>query len=482
MSLSAALNAARTGLETSSLRAELTALNVANAATPGYVRRTAEIRETLAGGETTGVRSSGIQRANDILLTAERRLTGSAVAQRDVLTSAWQAVSNRIGSSLDGSTIFNAVSNFDAQLFASAATPESAAQANSLFESAKSLTSELRSLSTMVETQRASADRSIAEATNTVNRALRDVQALNVRIMSVDRTTTQAAALMDERDRALDIITQHLSIQTVERQAGAIDVLTTEGVYLLAGEARQIDFSPSLAFDATRTLANGALSGLSVDGIDLTPGAPTYGAVTSGRLAGLFQLRDSDLPALSAQFDAVAGDLVSRFSDDALDPTKTPGAPGLFVDADPAAGAGIAGRIQLNPAVDPSQGGAIWRMRDGLGAALPGPDGNGATLSRLSGALRSVNAINAGGLQGNWSAAELAAQLSSRAGQSRISHESVLASARAQHSVVAEAEKTRTGVDIDAQMQELLIIEQAYAANARVVEITSRLIDRLMEI
>ena len=39
-----------------------------------------------------------------------------------------------------------------------------------------------------------------------------------------------------------------------------------------------------------------------------------------------------------------------------------------------------------------------------------------------------------------------------------------------------------TGVDVDAQMQDLLLIEQAYAANARVIEIASQMIDRLMEI
>jgi flagellar hook-associated protein 1 FlgK len=40
----------------------------------------------------------------------------------------------------------------------------------------------------------------------------------------------------------------------------------------------------------------------------------------------------------------------------------------------------------------------------------------------------------------------------------------------------------RPRVDVDQQMQDLLIIEQAYAANARVIEIASNMIDRLMEI
>jgi flagellar hook-associated protein 1 len=482
LSLSAALNAARTGLETSSLRAEMTALNVANAATPGYVRRTVELRETLAGGETLGVRSSGISRASNDILSSERRLSGGDLAQRNVLSSAWQSISSRIGASVDGGTLFSAVSDLDAKLRSATATPESSAQAESLLQSAKTLASGFRSLSSMVVSERARADREITKGVEAVNQALQDVQQLNVRIMGADRTSADAAALFDERARKLDTIAEYLPIQTVERPSGAIDVVTTEGVYLLAGEARRLDFAPSLAFDANRTLANGALSGLSVDGINITPGAPTYGALSSGALSGWFQLRDSDLPALSSELDTMAADLIARFSDDTIDPTTPPGAPGLFIDADPSAGAGLAGRLQLNAAADPEQGGAVWRLRDGLGALTPGADGNSAILSRLSEALRATQTINSGTLQGTWSATDLAAQFSSRAGQSRIHHESVLASARAQHGMLAEAERTETGVDIDAQMQELILIEQAYAANARVIEIAGRLIDRLMEI
>jgi len=41
---------------------------------------------------------------------------------------------------------------------------------------------------------------------------------------------------------------------------------------------------------------------------------------------------------------------------------------------------------------------------------------------------------------------------------------------------------SETGVDIDSQMQDLLAIEQAYAANARVIEIANQMMQKLMEI
>jgi flagellar hook-associated protein 1 FlgK len=58
----------------------------------------------------------------------------------------------------------------------------------------------------------------------------------------------------------------------------------------------------------------------------------------------------------------------------------------------------------------------------------------------------------------------------------------VLSSASTQHDLLIEAELSETGVDIDSQMQDLLAIEQAYAANARVIEIANQMMQKLMEI
>ena len=76
----------------------------------------------------------------------------------------------------------------------------------------------------------------------------------------------------------------------------------------------------------------------------------------------------------------------------------------------------------------------------------------------------------------------MVAHVASLTGQTRISHESVLSSASTQHDLLIEAELSETGVDIDSQMQDLLAIEQAYAANARVIEIANQMMQKLMEI
>ena len=178
----------------------------------------------------------------------------------------------------------------------------------------------------------------------------------------------------------------------------------------------------------------------------------------------------------------MAQDLINRFSDPTVDPTITPGDPGLFLDADSTAGDGVAGRLRLNALVDPDQGGAVWRLRDGLGAAAPGPPGNNTILSNLSGAFDTVTNVSVTGLQGGFVYSDLVAQLGSLTGQQRIQNESVLSSISLQHQTIKEAEAREVGVDIETEMQDLLIIEQAYAANARVIQAASQMLTELMDI
>ena len=221
--------------------------------------------------------------------------------------------------------------------------------------------------------------------------------------------------------------------------------------FLLAGTARKIEFNPSNAFNPSQTLANGALSGLSVDGVEITPGSLSYGAVSSGLFGALFSLRDNDLPSFSAQLDTFAEDLVTRLSESTIDPATPSGAPGIFIDPGTSGTSGLAGRIRINGAVDPEQGGELWRLRDGLAATSPGPTGDASILQRMHSALTSVNPVNSNGLQGSFSSTELIAHITSLTGQTRVQHASVLSSTTTQYSILSEAEQASSGVDIDAQ-------------------------------
>ena len=203
-------------------------------------------------------------------------------------------------------------------------------------------------------------------------------------------------------------------------------------------------------------------------------------------MAGNFAVRDDLAPQAQARLDAVARDLIERFADPAVDVTRAPGAAGLFTDAAaafvPANETGLAQRLQLNTAADPANGGALWRLRDGLGATMPGAAGDARLIKDLQSALTAPrNPASGGFMAGARSHATLAADMLSGVAQSRLTAEGEASFASARLDTLREMEM-EGGVDTDQEMQALLLIEQAYAANAKVMATVNDMIQTLLGI
>ena len=133
--------------------------------------------------------------------------------------------------------------------------------------------------------------------------------------------------------------------------------------------------------------------------------------------------------------------------------------------------------------IDTSQGGSATRLRDGLGATGTGPVSNSEILNNLLDAFTNSNAAPSGsGLSGSLTSSELAAGISSVIGEARVNADAVATTSLARASALADAELSLTGVDTDAEIQSLLLIEQSYAANARVIQTISDMLDTLMQI
>ena len=230
------------------------------------------------------------------------------------------------------------------------------------------------------------------------------------------------------------------------------------------------------------TLVSGALSGITLDGvpIDATTG---IGRLDGGSLGASFALRDQTLVDAQVTLDGIAADLIARFEDPANDPTLAPGDLGLLTDEggtlDLADIPGLAGRILVNPIVDPTQGGTLTLLRDGLNAAGPGPAGSAVQLDRWIGALSETRSDLPG--SSARSAAGRMADFTSQIGSTRLQAEETLSFTAARWDTLHEAELA-SGVDTDLELQTLLRVEQAYAANAKVIQTVDFMMQRLMEL
>jgi flagellar hook-associated protein 1 FlgK len=188
------------------------------------------------------------------------------------------------------------------------------------------------------------------------------------------------------------------------------------------------------------------------------------------------------VPEFDAEMDSYAADLIERFRDLMPPAALDAAGDGLFVDSNPGPFTGLAGRLAIHAAVDPAQGGAVWRMRDGLNAAVPGPEGFGDYLQGLTDAMV-VARPPVGFVSQNASAgsATFASEIASFFAGRAVRSDEDRAYLVAQQAALAESEAHATGVDTDAELQSLILIEQAYAANARVLSVIDTLMKLLLE-
>lgn len=484
MSISQALSNATSGLGAASRQAGIVSQNIANALTPGYARRAISLAERTVAGQGAGVRVAGVDRASTAALTSERRLADGAAARDEARLDAAKKISALFGGPEDVGALFSRLGAFDRSLRDLANQPSNIAAQQTAAANARQLATGVNELARSMQAIRLDADRSIAAEVDRVNASLKQIEKLNTEIEKSVVAGRDPSALLDERDRQLDVVNRAMPARTLIRDNGKVDLISLEGIVLIAGEARQLTFRATPVIVAGQSLANGALSGLSVDGVDISPGAASR-APSSGSLAGHFAVRDVIANEAAADLDVFAADLIDRFAAAGVDPTAPAGAPGLFTDAGAALGSpfspGLASRLSLNAAVDPRQGGDASRLRDGIYSTTPGAAGSNAILVNLVSALDAPRAslLSNGALQ---TASEAAAGLASVRGAALSENQAAAAQSEAFLETLSEAELAATGVDTDAELQQLLLIEQAYSANARVIEVASRLIDQLTEL
>jgi flagellar hook-associated protein 1 FlgK len=475
MTLGLALSNAVSGLRATSRMAEAISANLANALTEGYGRRAVELSAASMGGRGAGVRIDGIAREGDRALLADRRGAEGLLESRRPLTAALRGLEGDWGGA--GASLADRIAALEGALVAASADPGSDTRLGAVLSRLGAVAASLNEAGAAVQRRRAEADAAIAREVGDANAALADLAALNADIARARGRGEDAAALLDRRQVLVDRLSRTVPVREVERPGGAIALVTPQGAMLLDGtQAARIGFDPSPVVTAAMTREGGALAGLTLDGRPLGDGA---GSLGGGSLAAHLDLRDRVLPEQAAQLDRLASDFVARLAES--DATLAPGRPGLLTDAGgvPSGAPGLAGRLAVHAAVDPARGGALWRLREGVEAAAPGPAGASGQIDAWIAALDAPRALSPGARPA--SAAGHAAGLAAGLAGARLAAEDAEGFAAARWSALREAELAG-GVDSDRELQMLLRVEQAYAANARLIAAVDDMMARLLEI
>ncbi len=488
MSISSALNNALTGLNAAARGSEIIANNVANSQTPGYTRRSLELTASVTNGAGTGVAVAGITLNQNTVTLASRRLADADVGFAGTSGGALSRLVGALGIPGEASALASRAAAFEAALNGSVNDPASTAGQANLANTAKAYVSAINQIARETREVRQDADAEIAAQVTTLSTELESIEDLNADIKSITISGGDPSALIDQRKLAIDRIADIVPLKTVSRPDNSVALFTREGGILLDGSAGQLDFAASGLITPDMTLAAGSISGLTLNGRPVTIGDGTgSGRLDGGSLSALFGIRDVTTPAFNEKLDALAQDLIQRFEDPAVDTTLVAGDPGLFTDNGSAYDAlnqsGLAARISLNAAIDPAQGGDLWRLRDGINAAVQGNVASSTILSNmLSATTRTQSAPAAVGIAAPVNVAGIAAELTGQITSAQFQNDSRQAYSAALQTSLRETESGQSGVDTDTELQRLLLVEQAYSANARVISVVDGLIQRLLEI
>lgn len=481
MSLSTAFNSAMTGITAASRQTSVVSDNLANALTEGYHRRSVD----LASGRYGGVSIVSVDRAADPAVQKSVRAAEASFNAATVTSTFQTRIADLVGEVNDDYSLPARLTDFEAALIEATSLPESDARLNDLAMQGEELAKAINEVAGGIETLRNSSERSIDNMVTTVNESLQRLEDLNKQILTAQIRGNDTVALQDQRDNLISEVNSIIPTNVYERDMGMVALYTTSGIKLFDGSAAELSFDRRPLVTPHMTQANGLLSGLEIDGRAVS--TAINGPIGGGQLAAHFHVRDVAAVEAQEDMDALAGDLISRFQDPAVDPTLGATDVGLFTNNggfydDTTDLVDISSRITFNATVALSGAGETWRLRDGLNAAGVGMRGDTTILNNYADALNTARAVTSSGLgSGSYDAFDIASNLLTHFTQEVSWGEQELAYSSTVYQDM-QARAAEEGVDTDAELQNLMLLETIYGANARLLQAVDEMLDQIMRL
>ncbi len=475
MSITQSMANALSGLTAASRSAEVVSSNLANALTEGYGRRSIELTGQVYGGQSAGVQVVGINRNVDTALLADRRIADGALAADRSTREALSRLEDLIGDPSTGGQLASRINDLEAALRLAASDPSSQLRLDSAATAISDVANEFNRLEDGFQTVRLDAETAISRQVDQLNQALLAIERINTDIQRSGANGVDVNTLLDQRQRLIDDVNEIIPVRELVRENGRVALMSESGALLIDGTAAQFGFDAVSTMTADLSVDAGTLGSLTLNGVPFDPPSDP----PAGSLSSAFILRDETVVNLQRALDETAAEVATRLAGPPATPPALPGANDILLDGlgavDLADLTGLAGRLSVNPKVSASS----LSLRDGLDATGPGAPGDARQLNGLAAALSASSSTLPTTVPD--SASDIATRLLSDVASLRLTAErsESLSAARAD---TLKAAELANGVDSDEELQQLLLVEQSYAANARVIQTIDALIQTLIEL
>jgi len=491
MGLDVSLAVADSGLAAIGKQFAVISQNVSNANSANYTNEAAALQADNAGSLGLGVQSNAATLTVNTAVQTQVFAQGAAVAYAGTTAAALSGIDQVMGAPDAGTDLPSLLSALQSQFTALDANPGSQTEAQAVVGAAQTLTSQINTVSNAIGSARQNAQNDLVSTVAAANASLQQIATLNQQIVSLQVNGQSTADLQNQRAVAEQGLASAIGATFVNQPDGSVLAFTSTGLALPVDGTAPLSIA-NATVGANAYYPGGGLPGVMLDGNDVT------GSLTQGQVGADLALRDTGLPTLQAGLDEFSQNLASQFQAQGLtlftDPNGNVPQTGSPVQSNYV---GFASEITVNPAVVATPTlvrdgtNAVTGSATGASAFTPnpagGPSGFTTLISRVLTYALGPDA-QAGVTQpaSNTTGLGAAGTLSLPYGsQSTLAGTAaVFASAEAAESSQASANSTAAtalqsalqstlsqsaGVNVDQQMSNLVSLQNAYAANAKVI-------------
>ncbi|MAQ77707.1 MAG: flagellar hook-associated protein FlgK [Rhodospirillaceae bacterium] len=476
MSLTTSLLHARSGMIAAQSGLDVVSRNIANAETEGYTKKSHNQENLIIGGVGRGVQTTEVSRKVNDNLQREVRDQNANIEKLKILDEFLGRLELEFGKPGDKSSIADKVSGLKRAFQTLSATPESASSKIALVTAADTLARSFNSFNDLLQDLRAEADNRISGFIDAINSDLELIKGLNEQIGQRTAAEKSTADLEDKRDQLLLSVNKNVSIGSFKRSNNRLTISTADGRLMLDDTQIPMAFSATSSFTAATTG-----NGVTLGGADISAGIKSR----DGVLSGLLTLRDTVLPQFQTKLDDLALEIAKQLdvvavagSTEALNLfTDAAGnAPAAFTPADNFTN-GFAGTIRVRAALkaDPS---LVTDPTGGL--TVLGSSDNRLQLAILAlfegqTSLSQAPTVN-NTLEG------FAAALVGDVATSKAEYDTQLKFQNVFRDQLRDRFENESGVNTDEELTNLITLEAAFGASARVLNAVQRAFDEVISI
>ncbi|MHB8189812.1 MAG: flagellar hook-associated protein FlgK [Ferrimicrobium sp.] len=455
-----ALYIALSGIEASQTGLDVVSQNVSNANTPGYLSQTTNLSNQVVPGSPVGngvtVSSIG-QAASGFIRQIELAASGAnayAGQLSSVLTSAQNSFMEPSAAGVAEQlntmwSTFSALSN----------TPNEPAAQAQVVVAANSVAIAINQSAQQLNDLYNQTSATLGSIVANVNTQLGQVAGFNQQIAGVSNANGGANSIVDQRNQVLDQLATELGVSVVPSTSGMVNVMVG-GIPLVQGvQASTIKASTGTA--PPMPSANAASVSVVGSGV-LVP-------VSLGSLGAMLGALNSSLPTYGGYLDNVASTLASTVNTQLESGTAYPSSgatPGVALFVNSTTG-GTSGINSLNLSVSQAVTANPSLIAAATGSNGPGDGSNAAAVATLETSNVGPNAL--------WSKAvgQVGLDVSSAA--------NLATSASATYQQAYQAEQKVSGVNVNAQLVNMVTYQQGYQAAAKVISTVVSAVQSLLQ-